>query len=460
MTRSLPSSFRDPSGFLFSRDGTLYRQINQIYKNHYDHLMDSGLYEALTSADLLIPHEEITLDPADSTNVYKTIKPERIPFVSYPYEWSFTQLKDAALATLRIQKKALGFEMSLKDASAYNIQFRAGKPVLIDTLSFERYREGEPWVGYRQFCQHFLAPLALMAYKDVALNQLLRIYIDGVPLPLTSALLPHRTRWKPSLLTHIHLHAASQKRFARGPTKIRRHKMGRRAFQGLIESLESAVRHLRWRPGGTEWGEYYDALSYTSAAFEDKRQRVAEFLETAAPRTVWDLGGNTGIFARIASEKGIPTVCFDSDPAAVEVGYRECVERRDGNLLPLLLDLTNPSPGIGWEHSERMSLIERGPVDTVLALALVHHLAISNNVPLPKLAEFFRKLCRSLIVEFVPKSDVRVRQLLATREDVFPNYTQEQFERAFAREFEIEATARVKESERMLYLMRVRHAER
>ena len=170
-------SFRDSNGFVFWQDGALYRQVNTSYKDNYEHLMESGLYEVLVSGGLLLPHEEVNIQSSQPDLAYKVIRPELIPFISYPYEWCFSQLKDAALTTLEIQKTCLDFGMSLKDCSAYNIQFRKGKPVLIDTLSFEKYREGQPWVAYRQFCQHFLAPLALMSHKDIRLNQLLRVYI-------------------------------------------------------------------------------------------------------------------------------------------------------------------------------------------------------------------------------------------------------------------------------------------
>ena len=227
----LPSSFRDPSGFLFQQDGIIYRQVNLVCKDNYDHLMDSGLYQALINDNLLIPHEEADIEPLVPERAYRTIKPEVIPFVSYPYEWCFSQLKDAALTTLKVQRKALDFGMSLKDCSAFNIQFRKGRPVFIDTLSFEKYREGQPWVAYRQFCQHFLAPLALMGYKDVRLNQLFRVYIDGLPLDFTSCLLPWRTRLRFSLLSHLHLHARSQEHFADKPVDVGQHRLGRRGHE-------------------------------------------------------------------------------------------------------------------------------------------------------------------------------------------------------------------------------------
>ncbi len=448
----LPSSFRDPSGFLFSRDNCLYRQINTFYKENYDLLIGSGLYDALVGAGLLIPHEEADISLAYSADAYKVIKPDPVPFISYPYEWCFSQLKDAALTTLRIQKKALDFGMSLKDCSAYNVQFRGGKPVLIDTLSFEKYCEGRPWVAYRQFCQHFLAPLALMSFKDIRLNQFFRIYLDGVPLDLASSLLPFATRFKFSLLSHIHLHAKSQKHYAQKSVNTGG-RMSRLAFLGLVDNLSSAVMKMKWQPEGTEWADYYEDSNYTSESFPHKKQIVGEFLDEIKPKNVWDLGANTGVFSRLAAARGIRTISFDIDPAAVEKNYRECAIHDDANILPLLLDLTNPSPAIGWMNQERMSLLERGPVDTAVALALIHHLAISNNLPLAKIAGFVHEISPWLIIEFVPKSDSQTRRLLSTREDIFPGYTQEGFEDCFKRSFTIVRAVKIKDSERTLYLM-------
>ncbi|MBA7694515.1 hypothetical protein ES703_103126 [subsurface metagenome] len=269
---NVKSSFRDPSGFLFCQDGLIFRQVNIIYKENYDQLMNSGLYETLVGAELFIPHEEVRIDGAQPDLAYKLTKPELIPFVSYPCEWSFSQLKDVALTTLKIHKKSLDLGMSLKDCSAYNIQFRKGKPVFIDTLSFEKYHEGLPWVAYRQFCQHFLTPLAPMSYRDIRLNQLFRIHIDGAPLDLASSLLPFRTRFIFSLLSHMHLHARSQKHFADKTINLSGHKVSRLSFLGLINNLESAVKKLKWRPRGTEWADYYEDTNYSDEALEHKKR--------------------------------------------------------------------------------------------------------------------------------------------------------------------------------------------
>jgi len=450
----VPGSFRDPSGFLFFRDGILFRQVNCSYKKNYDLLLSSGLYQALVGSELLIPHQEVDSEPPAPPDVYKVIRPELIDFISYPYEWCFSQLKDAALATLKIQKKAVEFNMSLKDCSAYNIQFKNSKPILIDTLSFEAYVEGEPWIAYRQFCQHFLAPLALMSYRDVRLNQLLRIYIDGIPLDLCSLLLPRRSCFSLLLLSHIHLHAKSQQKYASNPDKKIRKKMSRLSFMGLIESLESTVKKLRRKSRSSEWAEYYEDTNYSEAAFLNKKRLITEYLDNVEPENVWDLGGNTGIFSRLASERGIPTVCFDVDPVAVERHYLDCIKNGHRNILPLIADLTNPSPGVGWRNMERMSLVERGPADMIFVLALIHHLAISNNLPLGAIARFFSSICRTMIIEFVPKNDSQVRRLLASREDIFTQYNPPSFEAAFREYFTIENSSQIEGSERTLYLMR------
>ena len=456
---AVPGSFRDPSGFLFRSDGVLYRQVNERYRRSWEALHESGLYAALTDAGLLIPHTEVSTDLAPMQPAYRVIRPEPLPFISYPYEWSFSQLRDAALATLRIQDLALERNLTLKDASAYNIQFRDGRPVLIDTLSFEPYDEGTPWVAYRQFCQHFLAPLALMAFVDVRLGQLLRVHIDGVPLDLASRLLPTRTRLRFGVLTHIHMHARSQTRHADSAatgSAAPAARVSRLGLRGLIDSLRSSVTKLSWRAGGTEWGDYYDDTNYSKPGAEHKAELVRKLLGVASPATVWDLGGNTGVFSRLAVDAGAHVVSWDVDPAAVEKNYRHLREEGPRPLLPLLLDLTNPSGGIGWANEERMSLAERGPVDLVMALALIHHLAISNNVPLPRIADFLATLAPSLLIEFVPKEDSQVQRLLATREDIFDDYTPAGFEAAFARRWETVEVHPIRDGVRTLHLLRRR----
>jgi len=449
----IDSSFRDPSGFVFKSNGILYRQVNHSYRPDFDHLISSGFYQWLTENELIIPHEIADVPPLKPETAYTVLKPKPVHFISYPYEWCFSQLKDAALATLFIQKKALEFGLSLKDSSSYNIQFADGKPIFIDTLSFETYKEGMPWVAYQQFCKHFFAPLALMSYTDVRLNQLLRNHIDGIPLDLAAKLLPFSTKFKFSLFTHIHLHATAQRRYGNKGEKKKASRIDRKAILGFIDSLESGIKKMTWSPLKTEWGDYYDQTNYSDDAFTHKKEMVSNILDRIGPETVWDLGANTGVFSRIAGGRGIRTIAFDIDPAAVEKNYLQCKSDGETNVLPLILDLTNPSPGLGWHHKERMTLLERSNGDMAIALALIHHLAISNNLPFPKIASFFRRLCEHLIIEFVPKSDSQVVHLLSTRDDIFPAYDAQHFETAFSRYFHIVEKVPIASSERTLYLM-------
>jgi hypothetical protein len=449
------SSFRDPDGFIFSYNGKLYRCINFSYQQNYEHLIQSGLYDKLVENELLIPHKEVQIPNIETTiNYYKILEPEVIPFISYPYEWSFSQLKDAALVTLQIQKMALQYGMCLKDASAYNIQFRHGKPILIDILSFEKYQEDKPWVAYKQFCEHFLAPLALMAYKDIRLNQLLKIYIDGIPLNLATKLLPFRSWLRLSLLLHIHLHARSQKYLLNKNINVDKRTFSKKSLLSLIDSLESAISKLKWEPEKTEWSEYYKDTNYSQEAMFHKKKLVDDYIEEAKPNTVWDLGANIGIFSRIASNKGIYTVSFDSDPSVVEKSYLQVKNYKERNILPLCVDLTNPSPSIGWSNKERLSLIERGPCDLALMLGLIHHIAISNNVPLIQIADFLSQICRYLIIEFVPKDDSQVQRLLRFRKDVFQDYDEKNFEKAFLNYFSILKREKIVDSKRTIYLMK------
>lgn len=449
-------SFRDPSGFVFRKGGQIFRAINYSYKEDFDHLINSGLYNELINRALLISHDEVPASDYDFDNIYKLIKPEAVKFISYPYEWSFSQLKDAALATLDIQNIALDFGMSLKDSSAFNIQFHCGKPILIDTLSFEKYEEGKPWVAYKQFCQHFLAPLALMGHKDYRLNQLLKIYIDGIPLDLANSLLPSGTKFKPGIMMHISMHSKFQKRYSSNQVKVsdKEKNVSLSSLKGLILNLRNTIQGIKLKGIDTEWGNYYETSGHSKEYTEHKRALLESFITKANPSEVWDLGSNNGFFSRLASDKGINTVAFDIDAIGVERNYLEVRSKKETDILPLLMDLTNPSPGLGWSNNERKSLSERGPADLVIALALIHHLAISNNLPFERIAEFLSRICKWLIIEFVPKEDEKVKILLKNRKDIFDNYNQKYFEQQFKNNFSIQDSVTIRNSNRILYLMK------
>jgi ribosomal protein L11 methylase PrmA len=447
-------SFRDPSGFVFTRSGVVYRQVNRVFQQEFEAVTGSGLYEELAGQRLIVRHEPVSLELAASDDAAVVLRPEPVHFISYPYEWSFGQLKDAALLTLELQERALSRGMTLRDASAYNVQFEAGGPVFIDTLSFEPRREGAPWSAYRQFCEHFLVPLALMSRVDIDLGALQRSNIDGIPLELGNQLLGSRSWRSLGLLFHVRLHAMAQRRYRdKAPGAQAARPVTMATVQGLVRSLRSLVERLDWSPGGTEWADYTTDNNYSAEAAQAKQAVVTEMLRRRSPATVWDLGANTGDYSRAARTVAARVVSFDIDPAAVERNYRRVRADGETGILPLRMDLTNPSPALGWGHRERQSLEERGPADALLALALVHHLAIGHNLPLERIADGFARLGRALVIAYVPKSDSQVQRMLRSRPDIFPSYTREGFEAAFRKSFTIEAVEPVSGSERVLYLM-------
>jgi hypothetical protein len=457
-----PSSFRDPAGFVFRHEGVLYRQINKGHDEGYRALMDSGLYDQLAGTGRLVAHDEVPLRPWSAPDAAVVLRPALVPFISYPYEWSFHQLRDAALLTLEVQDAAVQRGCSLRDASAYNVQFVGRRPTLIDTLSIGAWPPGRPWDAYRQFCSHFLLPLALMSYGHPACGRLGALWMDGIPLDVGRHLLPLRSWLRPGLAMHLHAHGRAQA--ATGTqtphgTERRHPTMSATAMRGLVDSLRRAVERVPPPRVSGVWSEYGTTCNYSEAATAHKRALVEDYLiqagRTAPLRCVWDVGANTGAYSELAAGHAEYVVSMDLEPSVVDRIWTTAARGRD-NILPLVQDLTNPSPALGWRHSERQSLVERGPADAVLALAVVHHLAIGGNVPLPQVAAFFRSICRALVVEFVPKEDSQVRRMLAVREDVFPTYSREGFEAAFAAHFDVLRADRISDSVRTLYLMSAR----
>lgn len=452
-----PSSFRDPAGFLFRHKGVLYRQVNKLYQKDFNHLMNSGLYQKLVDLKLLIPHRDVNHLPLPPDAI-QIIKPEIIiPFISYPYEWCFTQLKMAALTTLNIQKISLRYGMSLKDASSYNIQFYQNHPIFIDKLSFAIYQPEKPWQAYRQFCEQFLAPLALMTYTDIRLGMLQRLYINGIPLDLASRLLPLTSNLNFGVLTHIHVHAYSQKIYRHNTEVVKTEKrvFSKTSLLGLIDNLETTIQKLNWKfsVNHSEWGDYQHQHNYSATAHGHKKAIVKSWLKKVHPKSVWDLGANNGEFSQLATDEKIPTIAFDLDPVAVETNYLHTLKSNNLFMQPLVFDLINPSPAIGWENVERPSLIQRGPTGMIFALALIHHLAIANNIPLDQIAHFFRQLSKNLIIEFIPKSDSQVKKMLATRKDIFPHYNLASFIKTFSQYYSIKDKQTIRDSERVIFLM-------
>ena len=450
----MPSSFRDPSGNIYMHNGDIYRTITNYYQHHYEMLMSSGLYDELIKNEWLVPHIECNVDNIDC---WKVIKPQIIENISYPYEWSFSQLKDAALLTLNIMNKALAYNMCLKDASAFNVLFQNNKPIFIDTLSFEQYNRGAPWIAYGQFCRHFLAPLLLMSYTDVRLLNLFTRYIDGIPIDLASKLLPKTTRLKPGIFFHIHLHANMINKQSNSNVETKsntKNEISDNTIHALIDSLMNLVQNIKTPDIKTEWSDYYSDTNYTNTAFESKINIVDKYISMIKPEKVLDLGANDGTFSRIAAKYAETVVSVDYDPIAADINYNKLRKDNINNINTVLLDLNNPTPGIGWNNQERMSFKERFQTDMVLVLGLMHHLCISNNIPFEYLAKFISELGEYAIVEYIPKSDSNVQRLLKTRRDIFDKYTQNNFEISLKEYFYIIECNEINNSKRKLYLLK------
>ncbi len=450
-----PASFRDPSGFVFTRKEETYRAIAPLYFENLALLHSSGLYKKLTEKKLLVSHaeEETNLLP-DEFKGYKVIKPQQIPFISYPYEWCFGQIKEAALLTLDVLQQSLSHNMILKDATAYNVQFTGYQPIFIDTLSFEKYEEGKPWIAYKQFCQHFLAPLALMSYKLPELSGLLKNHLDGIPLDISAELLPRRALLNSGIATHIILHAKFQQKNAGSSTaKVSTATLSKKNLLAMASHLRDCIEGLSIKEKKSTWSGYENNNSYSEGSQKEKERLIASWLQKLAPKTTWDIGCNTGHYSKIAAAQGSYVLSMDLDFYCIEALYQNLKKTKTAGILPLWNEFSNPSPGLGWANRERKTMPERSKANLILALALVHHLRIGNNVPLQMIAEHFSKLTEHLIIEFVPKTDPMVKQMLASREDIFSDYTADEFARTFKKHFHIHESTPLPGSDRILFRM-------
>lgn len=446
-TKNESGSFRDPSGNVFYQNGIVYRNVNNVYKDDYLQLIDSGLYDKLTKSNFLIKHIEVK----SNKNIYKTIKPKQIPFISYPYEWCFGQLKSAALLTLNIQKIALQYNMSLKDASTFNVQFIGTKPIFIDTLSFEKYLEGKPWIAYRQFCQHFLAPLTLMSYADVRLNSLLSSFLDGIPLDLATKLLPISAKIKPGIFAHIVLNAQSQKVMATTTADKNKYKVSQLGLEAIVDSLISTISSLKPKKINSTWGQYYSNTNYQVESFGSKKKLVYKLFDSIPVKSILDLGSNNGLFSEVVSKTGAYVISADYDRNAVEQNFNQV---KKNNILPLVVDFMNPTPSLGWANTERKSFWDRLNVDAIMMLATIHHFVIGNNLPFDKIASLVSSKCKYLIIEFIGKDDSQVKILLSQRDDMFLDYNQSSFETTFSKYFKTIKKENIPNTNRILYLMK------
>jgi hypothetical protein len=452
-------SFRDPESRVFYSDDAVLRALSAEGLADFEALAASQLFERAQDDGRLVATGRIE-DPGGLTGPLvkeqaALLRHERIPFVSYPYEWPFSMLKDAALLQLDLLQEALAEDLILKDSSPYNVQFRGARPVFVDVGSFERLRSGESWIGYRQFCMLFLYPLLLQSAKGVAYQPWLRGSIDGITPSQMRALMSFRDRFRRGLFTNVFLHARLETRYADRPEQVKRDV--KRVFKkellvANVRKMRKLVERLGWDPPAGVWTAYGERNSYT----DDDARRKDEFVrEVATSRSwplVWDIGANNGRYSRIAAEGAQTVLAVDADQGPVELLYRDLRDEGNEKILPLTMNLADPSPGLGWRGLERKSMAERGKPDLVLALALVHHMAISANVPVSEFIDWLASLGCALVIEFPTREDPMVKKLLAPKRDgLHSDYELEFFERSLREAFEVERSERLESGTRVLY---------
>jgi SAM-dependent methyltransferase len=450
-----PGSFRDPESRVFYAGDEVFRALSA------DGLSD---FEALEAAGLLDDERVVRTERAEATanasgllvhEPAAILRHERIPFVSYPYEWTFSMLKDAALLQLDLLLASLEHDMVLKDSTPYNVQFRGARPIFVDVGSFERMRQGEPWVGFRQFCMLYLYPLLLQSAKAVPFQPWLRGSIDGITPTEMRGLMSFRDRFRKGVFTNVFLHARLEKRYADKSEGVRdevRRVFKKELFVANVRKMRKIVQRLEWDPPQGVWTSYGERNTYT----DDDARRKDEFVRAVARsrewNLVWDVGANNGRYSRIAAEGAKTVVAVDADQGPVELLYRDLRGEGNEQILTLTMNLADPSPGLGWRGLERRSLPDRGKPDLVLALALVHHVAISANVPVAEFIDWLRSLGSELVIEFPTREDPMVKKLLAPkREGLHPDYELDYFERTLKEKFDVERSERLESGTRVLY---------
>lgn len=451
------SSFRDPSGYVFFEEDVLKRCVLPFYFNQYRALKETSFFQKAIANQLLISHEEIEVSQEEII-----LKPETIPFITFPYEWCFNQYKEAALLTLKLHKFALEHGFILKDASAYNVAFYKGKAIFIDTLSFDFYKEDEPWRAYKQFLMHFLAPLLLAKYYGSSQLRLMSNFIDGIPLPVIASMLPKKTKLNPFLYSNIHLPAKFETKHSEDYNgKIKQGKLSKTGQLKIVDSLYGFIKDLKLNEK-SEWGNYYTKTNYSNNAFLEKETLLKGWVKSLNPRTLIDVGGNDGTFVRSLDIELEHALICDIDNNAVDSNFVQMKKMKQINILPFVLDVLNPSPAIGVNNEERKSFIERitkFQPDVTFALALIHHMTLSGNVPFEMSAKFFSKFSKNLIIEFPDREDSWVQRLLNTKGEFkshFDFYTVENFEKGYSDYFTVNEKIKIKDSYRILYLLKTK----
>lgn len=440
------SSFRDPDSTLYYDQFFFYRTVGKSYEKHYIFFIQSGLRDRLIEEKLILPYEELIQGHPDFHPSTVLLRTAILPFVSYPYEWSFSQLKEAALLTLRVNKLALEYGMILKDASMYNVQFIGCNPLFIDLASFEIYEQNTPWKSYYQFCKHFYSPLFLASKKNVILSKMLMYFIDGIPLREAVSLCNWKDFLNTSSLFHLYLHSLTEGGEYNVSISKKNHK---KRVINLLKHLEFSINDLKPKHKPTNWINYNSNNNYNDNSRQFKANIIKNFLRHIEGTKALDIGSNDGFFSQLLADKGMYTLLVDNDEFVVDKAFTN--NRENTNIHPLHMNLVNPTPGIGWNNEERKSFWQRCKIDLIQALAIVHHLVITHDIPFDSIAAELSQHTRYLIIEFISVNDSQVQILLKNKPHHTSNYSQINFEKSFGQYFDLKMRQRINETERELF---------
>ena len=458
-----PASFRDPAARVLRRNGQILRYLTSAALRDWVSLSSTKFFKAFTDSGRLVATEPATdpQHPPLSAPWVSVLRHQTIPVVSYPYEWCFSMLKDAALLQLDLLLAALDEGMTLKDSTPFNIQWVGARPVFIDIGSFTVADPAEPWTGYRQFCEMFLYPLLLQAYKDVPFHPWLRGSLEGVDARHCNNLMSVRDRLRPGVFAHVYLLSKLQSRYEGTERNVREDLRSAGFSTQLVKHnvtrMKRIVARLTWTRARSTWSDYTDRNTYDQADREHKQRFVLEAASSQPRAVVWDLGCNTGEYSRALSTCVDHVVAIDADHLAIEHLYRTLKAENNSTILPLVGDLADPSPGLGWRNLERQTLDDRSRPNLILALALVHHLAIARNVPLPELVAWLASFHADVVVEFVAPEDAMVQRLRRNRDTLDVGYTQQRFEACLSEHFFIAKKERLQSGTRTMYYASLPH---
>lgn len=464
MTIRIDGSFKDPGGYVFLEGENVYRTINASAEENFQFVLDSGVYESLFHKNHLIGFTQ--LEKFDHLiNAFKGPRGEipsrvlqhpKLPFISYVYEWTFQQLKDATLCHLDIQIDCLEQNIVLSDATPFNIQFVDGRPLHIDVLSFRRYKEGEIWGSYNQFSRLFLLPLLIEAWAGVPFQPLLRGCLEGIKFEDAVKILPKsKLFFNLHGLMHVYLQHVSIAKANSSPLNKAESVdqfLPKAKYKAILTSLRDFVAELRSNRPTSYWSGYDQNNTYVTMMRQKKMAFVSEWAsQLPLDSSILDVGGNSGDYSVLALEaRAKHAFVIDSDLDSLERAYKRARILSNKNLLPLYIDLADPSPSLGWKQKERMGFNERVNVNGILFLAVIHHLVIGRNIPLQELVQWIIATSPSGIIEFVPKSDPMVKQMLSNREDIFTDYDETCFKRYVTSSAEIVREIRFEQNDRYL----------